>query len=103
MRNPGRSACTGTGIHGPPHAINHLREVLLGYHSVLLFFEAVLYCYPFRLLDDVGDIIVTPIGYGGAKIGKVHGSGQYLSLAYGQGNDGGGIPSAFPVCLIVSL
>jgi DNA-binding NtrC family response regulator len=70
VRNPGRPAHPGAGVHGAPHPFDEFREVGGIHFRVLGFVEAFLYLNPLRRLDDVRNEVMPAVGDGGTEIRK---------------------------------
>lgn len=95
------SACTAGDGHA--HSFGYVGEMpgvdsrivsgdkILGHHSV------------FDLLDHVGCDEPSTVGYSGAQIGNLHGSGEDFALTDGYGYDGVGTPPALTVDLVVEF
>ena len=75
---------------------------MAGVHcGVVLFPVLVVNFVIVRVLDDVRNVVESPVGNGGAKVGKMQGSASQLSLSYGKGNDGQGLPASLAVAFVV--
>ena len=59
-------------VHAAPHSLDDRFEVFGVDHRILLFVEtAVDRIAPFDALDDVGDVVVAPVGQDGREVGHL--------------------------------